>query len=198
MARELTPQGFQEPRIAQLIFNSPQASIVWLFVRIYVGWQWFEAGLSKLQSADWVGATAGTSMAGFVNRAMPKAAGAHPDVTGWYAFFLQNVVLPHTTAWSWAITMGEMLVGLGLIVGLFTGFAAFFGGLMNANYLLAGTVSTNPLLFVLATWLVLAWRSAGMIGLDRFVLPLVGVPGQPGKLFKERATKHTLKMAHQH
>jgi len=95
-------------------------------------------------------------------------------------------VLPHTAVWSDAIAYGEILVGLGLIVGLFTGIAAFFGGLLNANYLLAGTVSTNPMLFILATWLVLAWRVAGLIGLDRFALPAVGVPGQAGKLFKHQ------------
>jgi thiosulfate dehydrogenase [quinone] large subunit len=82
------------------------------------------------------------------------------------------------------VSAGEFLVGLGLIVGLFTGIAAFFGGLMNANYLLAGTVSVNPLFFILATWLVLAWRIAGYYGLDRWVLPAFGVPGAPGKLFQ--------------
>jgi thiosulfate dehydrogenase [quinone] large subunit len=67
---------------------------------------------------------------------------------------------------------------------LFGGIAAFFGGFMNASYLLAGTVSTNPVLFILATWLVLAWRVAGYWGLDRWVLPLLGVPGAPGILFQ--------------
>jgi hypothetical protein len=64
-------------------------------------------------------------------------------------------------------------VGLGLIFGCVTGIAAFFGGLMNVNDLSAGTVSANPLLFVLATWLVLAWRVAGWWGLARGVLPLL-------------------------
>ena len=73
------------------------------------------------------------------------------------------------------MTAGEIAVGIGLILGLFTGIAAFFGGLMNANYLFAGTVSINPLLFVLSTWLVLAWRVAGYYGLDRWGLPALGV-----------------------
>ena len=77
----------------------------------------------------------------------------------------------------------ELLVVI-LIIGLLTGIAAFFGGFMNASYLLAGTVSTNPVLFILATWLVLAWRVAGWWGLDRWVLPLLGVPGAPGTLFQ--------------
>jgi thiosulfate dehydrogenase [quinone] large subunit len=90
--------------------------------------------------------------------------------------------VPAPAVWSYAITVGELLVGLGLIVGLFTGIAAFFAGLMNANYLLAGTLglmAVNPPLFILVTGLVLAWKVAGLIGLDYFALPMLGVPGAP-------------------
>ena len=76
-----------------------------------------------------------------------------------------------------------MLVGIALIVGIFTGLAAFFGGFMNFNYLMAGTVSLNPLLFVIATWLVLAWKVGGWYGLDRWVLPSLGTPWHPGESF---------------
>ena len=181
-----THEGFEEPWLAKFIFSDPRMAVLWLLVRIYVGWQWLSAGFEKLRSPVWTGAKAGTAMAGFVNGALKKAAGPQVDVQGYYAGFLQTFVLPHTALWSYAISYGEILVGLGLIVGLFTGIAAFFGGLLNANYLLAGTVSTNPGLFILATGLVLAWRVAGLIGLDRFVLPAVGVPGQAGKLFKHK------------
>ena len=74
------------------------------------------------------------------------------------------------------VAYGELLVGLGLIVGLLTGIAAFFGALMNVSFLLAGTLSTNPILFILATWLVLAWKVAGWYGLDRYALPKLGTP----------------------
>jgi thiosulfate dehydrogenase (quinone) large subunit len=76
-----------------------------------------------------------------------------------------------------------VLVGLGLIFGLFTGIAAFFGGTMNASYIFAGVAGANPLMFILATWIVLGWRVAGYWGLDRWVLPRVGVPGALGTLF---------------
>jgi thiosulfate dehydrogenase [quinone] large subunit len=35
-------------------------------------------------------------------------------------------------------------------------------------------------MFVLATWLVLAWRIAGYYGLDRWVLPWLGAPHGEG------------------
>ena len=75
--------------------------------------------------------------------------------------FLENVALPNAKLFSYLVAYGEVLVGLGLILGLLTGIAAFFGSVMNASFLFAGTVSTNPLLFILATWLVLAWKVAG-------------------------------------
>jgi thiosulfate dehydrogenase [quinone] large subunit len=195
MAHATEANGFQEPAFAKFLFSDPRMSFFWLLVRIYAGWQWLEGGLEKLNSPVWTGDKAGTAMAGFVGRALQQTGGDHPNVQGWYAWFLQYLVQPYTVQWSYAITAGEILVGLGLIVGLFTGIAAFFGGLMNANFLLAGSVSTNPVLFVLATWLVLAWRNAGLIGLDRFALPALGVPGQPGKLFNRTAegTAHQLK-----
>lgn len=52
-------------------------------------------------------------------------------------------------------------MGVGLIVGALTGIAAFFGLVMNFNYLFADAVSTNPVLGVLALFVILAWRIAG-------------------------------------
>lgn len=107
--------------------------------------------------------------------ALGKAADGK-DVTGWYASFLENAVLPNAKVFSYMVAFGEVLVGLGLILGLLTGIAAFFGAFMNASFLFAGTLSTNPLLFILATWIVLGWKVAGWYGLDRWALPLLGTP----------------------
>jgi len=92
---------------------------------------------------------------------------------GWQ-WLLAGYEMPHAATFSYVVAFGELLVGAALILGLLTGFAAFFGGFMNASYLLAGTVSTNPALFIVQTMLVLAWRVAGWWGLDRWVLPRIG------------------------
>ena len=75
---------------------------------------------------------------------------------------------------SHLVAIGEVLVGIALIVGFPTGVSAFLGGLMNAAFLLAGTLSSNPVMFILATWIVLAWRVAGYYGLDCWILPKLG------------------------
>ena len=185
MARGLTfsggsPTQIPEPAIARFLFADTRLAWFWLIVRVYAGWQWLDAGLDKWANPAWIGPDAGSSMTRFVNGALQKTSGDHPDVNTIYAGFLQSFVLPYVAIWSYAITIGEILVGVGLIVGCLTGIAAFFGGLMNINYLFAGTVSTNPLLFILAIGLVLAWRVAGWYGLDRWVLPFLGTPWYPG------------------
>jgi thiosulfate dehydrogenase [quinone] large subunit len=165
--------------LATFFFDNPRAAYFWLIVRIYVGWEWFSAGWEKLHSGIWSGPDAGSALSGFINGALGKASGAHPDVQSWYAYFLQHVVLPHANIWSHAVTYGEVLVGVALIVGAFTGIVAFLGLFMNLNYLLAGTVSINPILFVFSIGLILAWRIAGYIGVDRYLLPFFGAPWEP-------------------
>jgi thiosulfate dehydrogenase (quinone) large subunit len=175
-----------EPNITRFLFADTRLAPLWTILRLYVGYEWLTAGWGKLTNPAgvWVGEKAGTAVTGFLNGALGKTSGAHPDVQGFYAWFIQNVALPNAAVMSYLVTYGEILVGVALILGLFTGIAAFFGGFLNTNFLLAGAVSMNPVLFVLSTLLVLAWRTAGYWGLDRWMLPRVGVPGAPGTLLK--------------
>lgn len=175
-----------EPGFSRFLFADTRFSWFWLLVRLYVGWEWLYAGWEKYHNPVWVGDKAGVAVKGFLMGALQKSSGAHPDVQGWYASFIQNTAIPHSALISHLVTYGEILVGVALILGIFTGIAAFFGTFMNLNYLLAGTVSTNPILFVLQLFIILAWRTAGWLGLDRYVLPALGTPWQAGTLFKKK------------
>lgn len=181
-----------EPPLARFLFADTRMAWVWLIVRLYVGYEWLIAGLDKMfgrsfeigasfgqtaQGGAWVfSGHDGVAIQGFVAGALAKVGGAHPSVQDWYGWFLQHLVLPNAGLFAYLVTFGEVLVGIGLIVGCLTGIAAFFGLFMNLNYLLAGTVSTNPILGVLALALVLAWRIAGYYGVDRYLLPILGTP----------------------
>jgi thiosulfate dehydrogenase [quinone] large subunit len=182
-----TATQIPEPPVAKFLFADTRMAWFWLIVRLYVGYEWLSAGFEKLtgyslfgqaqKGGAWVfNAHAGAAMKGFATGALAQATGAHPAVQGWYAWFLQNVVIPNASVFAYAITFGEVLVGLGLIVGCLTGIAAFFGLVMNLNFLLAGAVSINPVIGVLAVLLVLAWRIAGYYGVDSYLLPLLGTP----------------------
>ncbi len=174
----------QDSPIERFLFNDTRTAWFWLLVRLYAGWAWLDAGWGKIGSDVWVGANAGKALGGFVQGALTKTGGLHPDVQSWYAWFLSHAVAPYAEVWSYVVAWGEVAVGLGLILGIFTGIAAFFGGFMNINYLFAGTVSTNPILGICALGLVLAWKVAGTIGGDRWILPMLGTPWRPGTVLK--------------
>jgi thiosulfate dehydrogenase [quinone] large subunit len=156
-------------KIARFASGDTRLAILWLILRMYVGYIWLSAGWDKLHSPAWVGSGAGTAVTGFLKGALAKTTGEHPDVSLWYAWFIEHVALPHAVQFSYVVSFGELFVGLGLIAGLLTGLAGFFGVVMNFSYLFAGTVSINPLLLLLQLPLIFAWRTAGHLGLDRFL-----------------------------
>jgi len=181
-----------EPPIARFLFADTRMAWLWLIVRLYVGYEWLSAGVEKLfgynihygtgfgtgnWSSSWIfTSNPGAGLAGFVKGAIAQTGGTHPVVQGWYSWFLQVFVQPYTGFWAYVVTFGELAVGIGLIIGMLTGIAAFFGVFMNANFLLAGAVSINPIIGGLAMFLILAWRIAGYWGVDRWLLPLLGTP----------------------
>ncbi len=142
---------------------------VWLVIRVYVGWQWLHAGWGKVTNSAWVGSDAGTALSGFLNGALKKAVGDHPDVSAWYAWLINHIGLPAAPVISYVVAFGEVVVGLALILGIFTGIAARLGAFMSVNFLLAGTVSINPQMLILQIFLIAARHTAGIFGLDRFV-----------------------------
>lgn len=157
-------------KISSFLFSSTKPSWLWVFVRIYVGWQWLNAGWDKVISPKWVGSEAGVAVHGFLTGSLAKTTGAHPDVPGWYAYFIKTIALPNSEIFSYMVSFGELFVGIALILGALTGIAAFFGAFMNMNYLFAGTISINPTLLILGILIMMAWRTAGWYGLDRFIL----------------------------
>jgi thiosulfate dehydrogenase [quinone] large subunit len=169
----------QDPPLAQLLFQSTLASWFWLILRVFVGWQFLQAGWHKLNTAAWVDGS-GQGIVGFWKGALATTPSGQPVITyDWYRGFIQTLLDSNAAGWfSYVIVGGEIAVGIGLILGAFVGVAAFGGLLMNMAFLLAGTVSTNPGLAILGILLVLAWKNAGYIGLDRFLLPIIGTPWQ--------------------
>jgi thiosulfate dehydrogenase [quinone] large subunit len=167
---------FQDPPLAQKLFNSTRAAWLWLPLRIYLGYQWVEAGLHKVEDPAWV--MSGEALKGFWTRIVQIPAEGRPPINyDWYRSFIQ--MLLDAEAYTWfakLIAYGELLVGIGLILGAFTGFAAFFGATMNFNFMLAGSASSNPVLFLIAVLLILGWKVSGLVGADYILLPLIGTP----------------------
>lgn len=102
------------------------------------------------------------------------AAGRPPIAYAWYREFLQTMLDAQAYTWfAKVMAISEVLIGVALILGIFVGLTAFFGGFMNWNFIMAGSASVNGVFFGLSVLLVLAWKIAGYIGFDYFVLPRV-------------------------
>jgi len=180
----------QDPPIARFLFQGTIASWLWLVVRIYAGYSFLDAGWHKFTDPAWMNGT-GQGILGFWQRAVAiPDAPARPLITfDWYRSFLQFLIETNSAGWfSYVIVFGELAVGLGLILGAFVGLAAAGGLLMNLAFMLAGTTSTNPVLAILGVLLILAWKNAGYVGLDRFLLPLLGTPWRQPKPAKATVT----------
>ena len=167
----------QDPPIARFFFQSTTAAWLWLVVRVYVGYDFLTAGWHKFTTPAWMDGS-GAGILGFWKGALGTTPTGAPVITfDWYRGFLQYLVDTNSAGWfSYVIVFGELAVGLGLIFGAFVGLAAAGGLLMNMAFLLAGTTSTNPVLAILGVLLILAWKNAGYIGLDYFLLPMLGTP----------------------
>ena len=179
----------ENPPLARFLFDDTRFAVVWLVLRVLVGWEWLQAGWHKVSEPGWV--STGEALKGFWTRivAIPET-GSAPIKYDWYRSFIQGML--DSGAYTWfakVIAFGEVAIGVALIVGAFVGVAAFFAGFMNWNFLMAGSASSNPILFVGALVLVLAWKTAGYYGLDRFLLSKLGTPWQLG--FKTKAEEAT-------
>ena len=178
MASVMTRKGqvVQDPPLIQKLLNDRWAGLLWLPVRLWLGYQWIQASLHKLSDPKWM--QTGEALKGFwLNAVKVPQTGQPPIAFDWYRSFLQMML--NAQAYTWfakLVSVGEFMVGVALILGAFTGIAAIFGGLMNWNFMMAGSASTNPLLFVAAVGLILAWKVSGTIGVDFFLLRWIGTP----------------------
>ncbi|MGE5620126.1 MAG: hypothetical protein ACM3US_12820 [Sphingomonadaceae bacterium] len=177
----------EDPPLAKALFGDTRLSWLWLLVRLYVGYSWITSGLGKLSNPAWM--DTGAALKGYWTSAVAIPATGKPPITfDWYRDFLNMLLAGNHHVWfAKLVAFGEMAVGLALILGAFVGIAAFFGGFMNWNFMMAGTASTNPVMFSLAIALMLAWKTAGYLGADRVLLPLLGTPWRRGQVFGEAA-----------
>jgi thiosulfate dehydrogenase [quinone] large subunit len=175
-----------DPVIWKLLLGNVFFALFWMPIRFFIGQEWLAAGEHKVRDDAWM--KGGTALQGYWERAVAIPEQGRPAITyAWYRDFLQYMLDHEWYTWfAKVIAVGELLIGIGLIVGALVGIAAFFGTLMNFNFQLAGSASTNPVLFGLGVFLVLAWKVAGYFGLDRYLLPLLGTPWARGTIAKRK------------
>ncbi len=178
----MTPGQVEDPVSWRLLLGNVFFAPFWLPVRFFVGRDWLSAGWHKVVDPEWT--QSGVALQSYWERAAAIPEAGRPPITyDWFRQFLQYMLDNGWYTWfAKLIAWGEVLVALGLLVGALVGIAAFFGTVMNFSFMLAGSASSNPVLFGLAVFLVLAWKVAGFWGLDLWLLPVLGTPWQRGAL----------------
>lgn len=190
LRRAFPRQQLADPSLIRFIFADTRMAPFWLAARLYLGYQWILAGWHKMWGEGrWINVPGedGLSLARFWERATAIPEEGSPAIKyDWYRDFLSYMLDHEWYHWfSWVIAFGEVFAGVALIIGAFTGLAALTGATMNFNFMLAGSASTNPVLFVLAILILFGWKVAGWIGVDRWLLPALGTPWAPGRLVGE-------------
>jgi thiosulfate dehydrogenase (quinone) large subunit len=168
-----------DPPLAQTLFQTTRFAWIWMVLRIYLGYSWLSSGWGKIANPAWA---SGAPLRGFWENAVAiPETGRPPIAFDWYRNFIQFMLDNQWYSWFASLVMyGETLIGIALILGAFTGIAAFAGSFMNWNFIMAGAASSNGMMLSLAVLLILAWKVAGWIGLDRWLLPILGTPWSRG------------------
>jgi uncharacterized membrane protein YphA (DoxX/SURF4 family) len=121
-------------------------------VQVFVGYEWFISGLTKL--------VRGGFPAGLADELRETSEGS----PGWYVKILEHVVIPHGKVFGYLTEIGELIVGIVLVVGalvwLFAwrrmpvslrgatlaviALSALGGAFMTLNFHLADGAATSP------------------------------------------------------
>ncbi len=176
MIKTKTGNIIQDPPLARLLFSDTRFSPVWLVIRVLLGLAWIDASSHKLSNPGWT--QTGEALKGFWSAIVAVPATGKPPITyDWYRGFIQGMLDSGSYVWfAKLIAFGELFIGIAFVLGAFIGIAAFFAAFMNWNFIMAGSASSNGLYMVGALALLLAWKTAGYYGVDRFLLPRLGTP----------------------
>jgi thiosulfate dehydrogenase [quinone] large subunit len=145
----------------RLTFRSHAVTRLWpvLLLRVYTGFFFAWHGLGKLRRGNF-----SDGMEGFLKMQSGKS-------FGFYQSFIDNVVLPNKALFASLVTWGELAIGMAMLLGLATRYAAFAGACLVLNFWFAkgqGFLDgTNHDAVWLVIFVVLGAVPAGrIVGLD--------------------------------
>lgn len=93
-----------------------------VLLRVYTGVFFLKFGFGKITNPDF-----SDGVAGFLGS-------KSESMFGFYQGFVETVVLPNKAVFAFLVGWGELFLGIALILGLATRYAAFLGVFMLANF----------------------------------------------------------------
>jgi len=161
--------------------RSPQTCLALL--RVVVGAWFLKAVWTKLTLAWAAGIIPYPAVSPRFLAFHPKrvAEFASDNPVGWYKDFLTTTVLPHASVFATLQAYGEVVVGVGLVLGLLTPLAAVIGLVLSANYGLATQWMTFGqqgfhLLLITSMVIFLVTGAGRLWGLDQLLVKRVRGP----------------------
>ncbi|MGA9399788.1 DoxX family membrane protein [Haladaptatus sp.] len=149
-------------------FSGPWSSYVIVLTRLLVGWWFTAAGLEKFANL-WYGPAESFDASGWLVHGTTAAPGwlhgflVWAGNTGWLLAFA-NVMIP----------LGELLIGLGVLFGVLTRLASFFGAFLLFFFYLGGAdfangYVTGELLGILLFMQLIVFGAGRIWGLDAII-----------------------------
>lgn len=136
-----------------------------VILRVWIGYYFLQQGTRKFlhgfPNSDWIGRQIGNL--------------ATIDIYSWYRSFLITVVNPHHVLFGYLITWGEIMVGLCLLLGLFTRFSSLIGLFMVLNFYFGpgmakgGATLAQQQTFIVTLVVFILSNPGQTLGLDRFL-----------------------------
>ena len=144
--------------------NLRERTYLWYIalLRIYIGYYLLQQGIRKFLSnfpkGDWIGRQIGEV--------------ATLDIFSWYKHFLLSYVVPHHELFGYLVMIGEIAVGICLLLGLFTRLGAFVGLFLILNYFFAigllrgGATLAQQQTFIVCLIVIFISNAGRALGLD--------------------------------
>src|ERR1700733_2351313 len=108
------PSERQTPHAVEFLMQSKVMAIGWTALRVWLGIMWIQAGVAKLWGAENPAFlhNNGTGVGGFAAQGVPAYS--------WWGSFLHGFVVPNSGWIRILVTVAEFLIGVALVLGLFT------------------------------------------------------------------------------
>ena len=132
--------------------------VLHLLLRTLFALFWLAAGINKI-SKDWL--TTDILKQIYLERLTELP----PDAFA--VFYLENFAIPLYLLVAWVVTLGELYVAIGLLLGITTRLAAMGSFFILFNLAIGGYYDASLIPFFLLNIIFLIWPSGLWLGIDR-------------------------------
>ena len=108
-----------------------------LAIQIFLGYEWLMSGLSKVLAGD------------FATGLADQLTDLSKDLSGWYKSFLDGIVIPNGQLFGYFVMIGELALGVVLIVAALIWLTRWSGMSFGARQILLGVIVASGVVAIL-------------------------------------------------